>query len=85
MPLTEERLELLLATARSNPDFARRMLQRLPQSTHDEVLARLAAPPSTRPPALPGPGLAKCRRRPAVANGLSAQLNSFARAVSRVK
>jgi hypothetical protein len=84
MPLSESRLALLLATARSNPEFARRMMQGLPESTRAEVLARLSQPPRRTTTSLAGPGIAKCRAETRVNNGLSAQLNLFAKTVSRV-
>jgi hypothetical protein len=84
MPPSEERLALMIATARTNPEFARRLVQNLPESTRVEVLARLALPPKPATKSLSGPGLAKCQSRPRVNNGLSAQLNQFAKAVSRV-
>jgi len=84
MPISEARIALLLATARTNPEFARRMIERLPEATRAEVLARLSAPPKPATTKLSGPGLAKARPRVAVNNGMSAQLNLFARAVSRV-
>jgi hypothetical protein len=84
MPLSEERLALLIATARSNPEFARRLLQGLPENSRSEVLARLSAPHKPSTTQLRGPGLTKCQSRPRVNNGLSAQLNLFAKAVSKV-
>jgi hypothetical protein len=84
MPITEDRLALLLATARSNPEFARRMVQQLPEPVRAQVLARLSLPQKPLTTRSLGPGIAKCRPSPSVNNGLSAQLNLFAKSVSRV-
>jgi hypothetical protein len=86
MPNTKtERLERLLATARTNPEFASQMLVRLPEELKQALLDALTASPP-----MPRPGPKKCptpkREVPAYGehSGYSAQLNLFARSTSRV-
>jgi hypothetical protein len=79
-----ERVVRLLATARSNPEFAARLVAELPASARAsliEELAKPAAPPEA-------PRLRKCQA-PAAADwgthtDYSAQLNLFARRSYRV-
>jgi hypothetical protein len=73
---------LLLATARCNPEFAARLLRNLPEPARAELLAELSKPVTRR--VAPGPGLAKCGPLRTPNNGLSAQLNLFAKSVARV-
>ena len=75
---------LLLATARKNPEFAARLVQSLPEGTRCEVLAELSRHETRAVTPLSKPGVRKCHPSAAVNNGLSAQLNLFAKAVSRV-
>lgn len=86
MPASKERYSLFIATARKNPEFATRLLQQLPEDARAEVLSALMRPePVVATRSLAGPGLRKCPApRPKVNNGMSAQLNLFAKAVSRV-
>jgi hypothetical protein len=82
--VSPKRLELLIATARSNPEFARRLLNELPDDFRALVLTELARPKQVATTSLTGPGLEKCQPRALPNNGLSAQLNLFAKAASRV-
>ena len=74
----------LIATARQHPELAARLLRELPEELQGELVAQLALPNAARPK----PGLRKCEPKAkgtAPNNGLSAQLASFARTVSRVR
>jgi hypothetical protein len=78
-------LERLLATARSNPAFAQRLVQNMPEQLQlpfaAEVLkssAALEPKKATRPRR---PSVKKCKLPGAETNGLSAQLHAFARLV----
>jgi hypothetical protein len=82
--LSKDRIALLLATARSNPDFGARLLQKLPVAERDQVLGQLSRPVTRETTKLTAPGLKKCRAAKPVNNGLSAQLNLFARVTARV-
>ncbi len=77
------RLKTILATARRNPEFAAQLVLELPEPLRSDVIAELARPAlkSPRAAARPGPGLRKCAGE---RNGMSAQLNLFARSVARV-
>jgi hypothetical protein len=72
--LRGKRARILLATARSNPEFALRVTHSLPEEERSRFVQELA---STAPPAKPG--LAKCRREPhpAVAPVPSVNLGLF--------
>jgi hypothetical protein len=80
-----ERLERLLATARTNPEFASQMLARLPEELQQAVIDALTVAPKE-----PKPGPHKCkapaRDVPTYGehSGYTAQLNLFARSTSRV-
>lgn len=82
---TEERLETLIALARTNPQLATRLLAELPPEHRSTLVAALARPPrkATQPSA--GPGLAKARERsPSDAqSAYNAQLRAFAKSISR--
>lgn len=84
MPNPKTRGTLLLATARKNPEFAARLVQNLPEDTRCEVLSELSRHETRAVTSLSRPGLRKCHTSASVNNGLSAQLNMFAKAVSRV-
>jgi hypothetical protein len=76
----------LLTTARTNPEFARRVAQELPLTARQSFISELAKPETDRATALPGPGLAKCARSPFAADrGLTAQLRVVAASASRVR
>ncbi len=82
-----DRMLRLLATARNHPEFAQRVALALPEQLRLEFARELSQPAvkTTKTKALCGPGLRKCRKVvPAPNNGMSAQLNLFARSVSRV-
>lgn len=82
--LSKDRIALLLATARSNPDFGARLLQKLPAADREQVLSQLSRPVARETTKLATPGLKKCRAVKPVNNGLSAQLNLFAKVTARV-
>jgi hypothetical protein len=72
-----------MATARNNPEFARRLVETMPSAHRSELAETLARPVADRP------GLAKCvgsgtRSRADWTQPMSAQLNLFARSVSRI-
>jgi hypothetical protein len=79
------RLELIVSTARSNPEFGRKLSAELDDDARSELVSRLSQPVRLPTTSLSGPGPKKCRPRVDANNGLSAQLNSFARAVARVR
>lgn len=79
------RLELIVSTARSNPEFGHRLSSELSEAARGELLSRLARPVRLPTTSLSGPGPRKCRPTATVSNGLSAQLNLFARSASRVR
>jgi hypothetical protein len=79
----------ILATARNHPEFAQRVALQLPEQLRLDFATELGKPAdNTRTKntkRVAGPGLRKCGKAPQPANnGLSAQLNLFARSVSRV-
>lgn len=77
------RVQLLLATARKNPEFASRLLQEVPEPLRGPLLAELGRPALVAK----GPGLRKTKPPPdpyGASNGMTAQLNLFARQVSKV-
>lgn len=81
MTPARERIRVLLATARTNPEFARRLAEAVPAAVRPELSRTLAQP---APTASRGPGVAKCRPARRNVTPMSAQLNLFARSVSRV-
>lgn len=83
----KQRLLHLVSQARSNPELAQRVASRLPEQLRLAFIDQLAQPvpppdPATPPKAM-RPGPRKCRET-SPQNGYSAQLNVFARSVSRV-
>ena len=80
-----ERTLRLLTTARTNPEFARRVAQELNDTARESFVSELAKPES-QPSRLASPGLAKCVRSPFAADrGLAAQLRLVAESASRVR
>lgn len=74
----------LIATARRHPEFAQRVAMQLPEQLRLEFMQELAKPEVSASPAIARPSIKKCVRPQAPQSGLSAQLNLFARSVSRV-
>jgi hypothetical protein len=81
MARSEERVRVVLATARTNPEFARRLAEVIPAQARLELVEALARPGSAGPRA---PKLAKCGWENRRQSPMSAQLNAFARSVSRI-
>jgi len=91
----KSRTQELLIAARQSPEFGLRLLAELPPHARAEALRRWTLPTALSPSDVPTedggevrphgrPGLRKCG--PAQPNnGLSAQLNAFARSVSRMR
>ncbi|HEY8943476.1 MAG TPA: hypothetical protein VIM73_04400 [Polyangiaceae bacterium] len=78
------RVSRLLVTARSNPEFGRRLVQELPQQARDIFVSAVAKPEQSNP--LPRrPGIAKCAASPYADVGLAAQLLCVARQAARVR
>jgi hypothetical protein len=78
-----QRLLRLLATARNHPEFAARVAMQLPHQLRLQFVEELSRPEPIAPK--PRPGLKKCAASTRVPNnGMSVQLNLFARSVSRV-
>jgi hypothetical protein len=80
----KERFLHLVTQARSNPELAQRVASRLPEQLRLAFIDQLAQPAPA--PAVKGarPGPRKCKTVSAAQNGFTAQLNMFARSVSRV-
>lgn len=91
-----EKIHVLLATARHNPEFARRLADAMPVAQRPELGRVLARPAEST---LCRPGVAKCRpsagpraaQRPQnktvavrAENPMSAQLRLFARSITRI-
>lgn len=75
-----QRAALVLATARHNPSVAAEVSARLPRQLQLEFASELSRP-AARPAAKAArPGIKKCQ---GASNGLSAQLNVFARSLTR--
>jgi hypothetical protein len=81
MVRANERVRILLATARTNPEFARRLAEVIPAESRLELVEALARPAfgGSREPRLAKCGSAERRQSP-----MSTQLNAFARSVSRI-
>ena len=83
-----ERTLRLLTTARTNPEFARRVAQELNDVARESFVSELSKPEALAAPAssLASPGLAKCVRSPFAADrGMAAQLRLVAESASRVR
>lgn len=83
-----ERTLRLLTTARTNPEFARRVAQELNDVARESFVSELAKPEarSAASPSLASPGLVKCGRSAFAADrGLAAQLRLVASSASRVR
>ena len=83
---SDERLETLIALARSNPELATRLLAQLPPEHQGTLVAALARPPRKAVARVSsGPGLAKAREHaPADAqSAYNAQLRAFAKTITR--
>jgi hypothetical protein len=76
----------LLTTARTNPEFGRRVAQGLSPSARETFVSELAKPERVAVRPSPAPGLAKCARSPyANARGFAAQLRLVAKSAARVR
>jgi hypothetical protein len=76
----------LLTTARTNPEFGRRLAQELSQRARETFVNELAKPERVAPRPAPGPGLAKCAPSPySSERGFAAQLRLVARSAARVR
>jgi len=76
----------LLATARTNPEFGRRVTEGLSQSARDMFVSELAKPERIELRPSKAPGLAKCARSPyANESGFAAQLRLVAKSAARVR
>lgn len=80
-----DRVLRLIATARKHPEFAQHVAMQLPEQLRLEFVQELAKPEVAVPKPAVRPGVKKCAQRPQIVqSGLTAQLNLFARSVSRV-
>ena len=76
----------LLTTARTTPEFARRVAQELTQPARDLFVSELAKPERVELRPSKAPGLAKCARSPYThVSGLAAQLRLVAKSAARVR
>ena len=76
----------LLTTARTNPEFGRRLAQELSQAARETFVSELSRPERLAPRPAPGPGLAKCAPSPySSERGFTAQLRLVAKSAARVR
>jgi hypothetical protein len=81
-----DRTRSLLTTARTNPEFGRRVAEGLSQSARDLFVSELAKPERIERRPAPAPGLAKCARSPYSHEcGFAAQLRLVAKSAARVR
>jgi hypothetical protein len=81
-----DRARSLLSTARTNPEFARRVAEGLDQSAREMFVSELAKPEGAERRPSKAPGLAKCARSPyATECGFAAQLRLVAKSAARVR
>jgi hypothetical protein len=81
-----DRTRSLFTTARTNPEFARRVAEGLSPPAREMFVSELAKPERAERGASKAPGLAKCALSP-YANelGFAAQLRLVAKSASRVR
>ena len=81
-----DRTRSLFTTARTNPEFARRVADVLSRSAREIFVSELAKPERVERGPSKAPGLAKCARSPyAPERGFAAQLRLVAKSAARVR
>jgi hypothetical protein len=81
-----DRTRSLFMTARTNPEFARRVAEELSPSAREMFVSELAKPERVDLGPSKAPGLVKCARSPYASEcGFAAQLRLVAKSAARVR